>query len=309
MRRFMCASVLLAIIVAGHLFSSLAGAATSEDLYRDVRDAAIAKIKGAIQAEKRGPTDSYGANIQTMDEQARASLERQMRVIVGPVAIKGLQERGTLNLDTLIEGDESFGVLDGLIYASADDKTHVIVTTDNLFQRWLIQHKDWWGKDRSDMPQEPGAAVKESAFYSQAVVTDAAIIRFAELPVRRPAGAAFAFAMLAARTQSEAPAKADEIFIAVAHGGRVYIGQTKRLDPVGPIASCDAIRAELVKKADAAAQQQDLDDTKRQEKSDSLRGKSETDFLRCFAEQASRQNSFAGAVSAAQDLIDRVLPR
>ena len=302
-------NVKLFIVAAALLLSSLAGATTPEDLYVAGRDAAIAKLNAAMKAEKRGPTDSYGANIGAIDDQARAQLEQQMRAIVGPVGIRGLKEEGTLNLDTLIEGDEGFGVLDGLIYSSADNKTSVIVTTDGLFHRWLVQHKDWWGKDSSDIPQEPAAAVREAAFYTQAVVTDAAIIRFAELPIRKPPGAAFAFAILAARSQSEIPAKADEIFVAAARGGRVFVGQTQRLAPVGPIASCDAIRAEWVKKSVEAAQKPKRDGTTQSDEADRLSAKSEVEFLHCFSAQASRQPTFAAAVSTAQSLIDAILPR
>ena len=152
-----------------------------------------------------------------------------MRAILGPVAIKGLEGEGAINLDTLIEGDEDFGLLDGMIYGPVDAKTRVIVTTDGLLRRWLHQHKDWWGKDSPSLPQDPGAAVKVDAFYTQAVQNDAAIMRFAVLAIRKPAGAAFAFAMLAARSQSEVPAKADEIFIVTAQGGRVFIGYHERV--------------------------------------------------------------------------------
>jgi hypothetical protein len=302
-------NVRLFIVAAALLLSSLAGATTPEDLYVAARDAAIAKLNAALKAEKRSPTDSYSANIGAIDDQARAQLEQQMRAIVGPVGIRGLKEEGTLNLDTLIEGDEGFGVLDGLIYSSADKKTSVIVTTDGLFHRWLVQHNDWWGKDSSDIPQEPAAAIREAAFYTQAVVTDAAIIRFAELPIRKPPGAAFAFAILAARSQSEIPAKADEIFVAAARGGRVFVGQTQRFAPVGPIASCDAIRAEWVKKSVEAAQKPEPDGTMQSNEADRLSAKSEAEFLHCFSAQASRQPIFTAAVSTAQSLIDAILPR
>ncbi len=152
----------------------------------------------------------------------------------------------------------------------------------------------------------PGAAVKVDAFYTQAVLTDAAIMRFAELPVRKPAGATFAFAMLAARSQSDVPDKADEIFIAMAERGRVFIGYTKEFDAIGPIASCDQTRSDLVKKSVAAAEEPGLSDAARQKKSQALSGKADTEFLRCFAEKASQQNGFAGAVTAAQALIDRL---
>ena len=46
---------------------------------------------------------------------------------------------GKLNLDTLIEGDQGFGLLDGLVYGAGDAKTRVIVTTDGLLRRWLAE--------------------------------------------------------------------------------------------------------------------------------------------------------------------------
>lgn len=281
-------------------------AASPEATYIATRDAAIAKIAAAAKAEKRGPTDGYGAAILALDEQARAKLERQMRTIVGPVDIKGMDGEAKLNLDTLIEGDEDFGLLDGIVYGGLDAKTRVIVTTDSLLQRWLHRHKDWWGKDSDDIPQQPAAAVQENAFYTQAVLTDAAIMRFAELPVRKPAGAAFAYAMLGARSQSEVPATADEIFLAVAKGGRVFVATTKEFKPVGPIAACDAIRGDLVKQAREAADAAELDDKARQGKADVLSAKAETEFLRCFTANAAQQSTYGATAGAAQALLDRL---
>ena len=134
-------------------------------------------------------------------------------------------------------------------------------------------------------------------------------MRFAELPIHPPAGAVFTFAMLAARTQSEVPPKADEIFVAVAQGGRVFIAQTKEVSAVGPIASCDAIRGILVKKSVEAGEEPGLDDKERREKSEALRAKSEVEFLRCFVKLAPRRNDFVAAAKAAQALIDRLLSR
>ena len=202
-----------------------------------------------------------------------------------------------------------FGLLDGMVYGGVDAKTRVIVTTASLFQRWLRQHKDWWGKNSANVPQEPTAAVRENAFYTQAVLTDSAIMRLAELPIRKPAGAGFAYAMLAARSQSEVPSRADEIFVAMARGGRVFVAYTKEFDAVGPIAPCDALRKDLIKQSVEVDEEPDLDDQARREKSDALREKSETEFLRCFARKAPRQDRFAAARKAAQALIDRLPER
>ncbi len=249
MRRVLRTSVILAVVIAACRVLPSAMAATPEQSYIAARDAAIAKIKAMVTAKpdtaKPASSNSDFTIIDAAAEKARKELEVQLRAIVGPVAIKGLEGDGAINLDTLIEGDEDFGLLDGMVYGAVDAKTGVIVTTDGLFRRWLHAHKDWWGKDSTSIPLDPAAAVKVDAFYTQGVQTDAAIMRFAELPIRKPASAAFAFAMLAARSQSEVPATADEVFIATAQGGRVFIGFTKEFAAVGPIASCDRIRSDL----------------------------------------------------------------
>ncbi len=141
----MRAGAVLTVVLAAVRVLPSATAATPEEAYIAARDAAIAKIKTAAAAEKRGPMDNYGAQILAMDEQARTGLEQQMRAIVGPVAIQDMDDQGALNLDTLIEGDEGFGLLDGMVYGKVDAKTRVIVTTDEMFQLWLHQHKNWLG--------------------------------------------------------------------------------------------------------------------------------------------------------------------
>src|SRR5215510_4054920 len=289
MRRLIRTTTILAVLVLG-LSSIKAG--TPEDAYIEARDVAIAKIKAAVAAQPRGTKDGYGEQVRTIEKQARGDLEQRMRAIIGPVSIDGLDKTGALNLDTLVEGDLGFGVLDGMVYGPVDAKTRVIVTTESLLRRWLGEHKNWWGKDFEELPQEPGAAIKQNGFYTQALVTDAAIVRFADLPVRKPATASFAFAVLGARTQSDVPAKADEIFLAIAQGDRVFVAHTTAFAAVGPIASCNAVREEH-----------------RQPISDALSDKSASDFLRCFAEKAREQDGFAAATAAAQSLIERVVPR
>src|SRR5262245_1128797 len=306
MRRLIRTTTILAVLVLG-LSSIKAG--TPEDAYIEARDVAVAKIKAAVAAQPRGTKDGYGEQLRTIEKQARGDLEQRMRAIIGPVSIDGLDKTGALNLDTLVEGDLGFGVLDGMVYGPVDAKTRVIVTTESLLRRWLGEHKNWWGKDSEELPQEPGAAVKENAFYTQALVTDAAIIRFADLPVRKPATASFAFAMLGARTQSDVPAKADEIFLAIAQRGRVFVAHTSESAALGPIAACDAVRSDLVNQSMAAAKAPELDEEQRRQKSDALSARSEAEFLRCFAEKARQQDGFGAATAAAQSLIERMLPR
>ncbi|MFZ3360319.1 MAG: hypothetical protein WA652_22860 [Xanthobacteraceae bacterium] len=292
-----------AALLTAVLVFTPAVAATVEEAYIAARDAAIAKVTAATDAEPKNPTGGDDDAVIALDTQALAELEQRMRAIVGPVEIKGLDGESAINLDTLNDGDEGFGLLDGMVYGGLDAKTRVIVTTEGLFRRWLQAHQNWAGEA---LPRDPSEAIKDQDFYSQAVLTDAAIVRYAELPITAPAGATFASAMLAARTQSDLPAKADEIFIALDNGGRVYIADTTEFDALGPIPLCDTIRADLAKKSAEAVQETGSDDGAAQQKSDALSAQSDADFLRCFADKAAQQSGFAGAAKAAQALLDRL---
>jgi hypothetical protein len=290
----------LAVLIVAAFIVTAAAAATLEEIYWAARDAAITKVKAAAAAEPKNPTGSDDDKVIALENRELAGLEKQLRAIVGAVAIKGLDGKSAINLDTLNDGDEDFGLLDGMVYGGLDAKTRVIVTTDGLFRRWLQAHKNWAG---SDLPQDPSAAIKDQDFYSQAVLTDAAIVRYADLPITAPPGAGFAYAMLAARTQSDLPGKADEIFIALSQGGRVFVANTKEFNAVGPIAACDAIRNDLEKRAADAA---NANDPAAQDKADALSAQSDAEFLKCFAERAPQQAGFAAAMTAAQTLLGRL---
>jgi len=302
MRRII-GGLLASVILAG--FTVCAPAATPEDAYIAARDAAIARIKSAVTADSRGPMDPTAQAIIDDDDRARAELEKQVRAIVGPVAIKGMRGEPHINLDTLNDSFQGFGMLDGMVYGGVDAKTRVIVTTDGLFKRWLI---NWWD-DTTKLAPQLDELVKNENFYTHAILTDSAVVRFADVPLKKPAGASFAFAMLAGRTQDLVPQKADEIFVVMAQGGKIYLAYTKEFAAVGPIAACETIRKDYAKRAEAAASEESLDDAARAKKSEELSGKSDSEFLRCFAEKASQQKGYAGAVKAAQALLDRLPPR
>ena len=67
-------------------------------------------------------------------------------------------------------------------------KTHIIVTSQTLFERWLRAHKEWWGNNVKNVPQQIGAALKDESFYTQAVSSGAAVVNFNSLPIAKPAG-------------------------------------------------------------------------------------------------------------------------
>ena len=224
MKTVAAASCAIGFLVAALVNAGAAPPTSSpEDRYVATRDAAIKKLKPLYDA---GKMDDAGTKT---EDAARADLEAQLRVILGPLDYAGFGP-GKLNLDSLYEGDEGFGTLDGLRFDAnvgdtgepagskpdgtyVEPKAHIIVTTQTMFARWLRAHKDWWDKGVKNVPQQIGAALRDESFYTQAISTGAAVINFNELPVARPASATLAYAMLAGRTQSEIPDAADEVFV------------------------------------------------------------------------------------------------
>jgi hypothetical protein len=237
-------------------------------------------------------------------ELALADLLKQLRRIVGPLNLKDVAAEGKINLDGLVKGDEGFGMLDGVVYASADDKLRIVVTTDLLLKRWLQEHRKWWGY--GNVPQEVDKALQSEAFYTQVISTDSAVSKYAELPIRRPAKASFAFAMLNARTQTDGPRPVDNIIVSVVQGGRVYVLSAEVAAAIGPIPKCDTVWQEYEEKAVeayTAAREFDPKDKNRPDGS-KVRDDGDAAYHRCFAEQAPAEKPFAALLQQAQAIAD-----
>jgi hypothetical protein len=234
----------------------------AEDRYVAARDAAIEKISAIYDA---GNSDGAARKV---EEAATADLAAQMRAILNESTPEGFGP-ARLHIDTFYRGDEGFGMLDGLRFDAllgkngekagqdgadgkyVEPKAHIVVTTQTLFERWLRAHKDWWGKDIKNVPQQIGAALKDESFYTQAVSSGAAVVSFNSLPIAKPAGASFAYAMLAGRTQVDIPNAADNVFVSAIANGKVYITYGS-IDPKVQVPACIAIRASYDKKTEQA---------------------------------------------------------
>jgi hypothetical protein len=226
-----------------------------------------------------------------------------MRAILNEAARAGFGPP-RLHIDTFNKGDEGFGMLDGLRFEAllgkngeksgqdgADGKyvapkAYIIVTTQTLFERWLRAHKEWWGKNIKNVPQQIGAALKDESFYTQAVSSGSAVVNFNSLPIAKPAGAAFVHGMLAGRTQSDIPDAADTVFVSAIANGKVYVAYGS-IDPKVQVPACVAARASYDKKAEQA----------------------EDEYKRCFTQNAPQQASFAEATRQAQKLLSAAMGR
>ena len=307
--------LIVSLLPAATIATAAPAAKQAEDRYIAARDAAIEKVSAIYDAGNTGDA------ARKAEETASADLAAQMHTILNEAAREGFGP-ARLHIDTFSRGDEGFGMLDGLRFEAllgksgeksgqdgADGKyvapkAYIIVTTQTLFERWLRAHKDWWGKDTKNMPQQTGAALQDESFYTQAVSSGAAVVKFNSLPVTKPAGAAFVHGMLAGRTQSDIPNAADPVFVSAIANGKVYVAYGS-IDPKVQVPACIAVRASHDKKAEQA--EDDLRsgkiDRKTYDKPGNLRQKGEDEYKRCFTLNAPHQASFAEATRQAQELL------
>jgi hypothetical protein len=162
------------------LIPAVADGASPEQAYLAARNVQIHRL-AALSKPDPGSEQVLKAH-----DQAVAELQNQLRRVVGPpkLELPGLPAEGKINNDTLTKGDQGFGMLDGLRYASEDYKTLAVVTTEGLFKIWLREHRKWWRDN--NVPQDPANALRHTSFYTQAMSTDAAVFKYVELPIRKP---------------------------------------------------------------------------------------------------------------------------
>lgn len=301
-------SLVLALVLGAFAFCGMAAAQTAQpgaELrdYLAARDAAIATIKARLDA---GPIDDA---VGAQDRKALADLEMRLRRIVGDVTLPGFGPAKS-NLETLIQ-ELGFGQLDGLVVASADKKSSVVVTTTPLLTHWLRGHKNWWGKKEAPMPPDIAGAARSEAFYTQATSSGAAMVGYGALPVTKPKGAAFAFAILAARTQDLSPPAPDQMFVTMVQGGRVFIANAPLAERSAPDPACASLRAGYTARAKAAFEAyraSELKDKRQFERSTALEREGDRAERRCFADRM-HAAARAKAAQQAQAMIEAMAGR
>ena len=277
------------------LCPTLASAASPEQTYLAARDAQIHKAAAAV---KKFGVESD--RFTKLHEHALADLEKQLKRIIGPsnLTVPDITKGPNINYESLIRNDLGFGMLDGLIYRSEDDKTRVVVTTEGLFKTWLRDHrKGWYGKE---VPQDPAKALAYESFYTQAVNSDATLSKYAELPIRKPAAASAAYAMLGGWSQDDGPWEPDELVLSVLQGGKLYVMRVAASIKLGPFSVCQAVWDEAERKSNEAFQNPKA----KGPDGGKLREDGAAAFRRCFAERAPKEKGFADLVRQAQAIAD-----
>jgi len=267
-----------AILLALSLAAGGALAASLEAAYLAARDKYIAEIK-ALENSKASES-----SIQAAEDKAAADLEKRLKDIVGPLAVKGFPPADKLNL-ALSEHEEEFGNLDGLTsYSQGQD---MVVTTKPLLRAWVEGKAKEKDKD-ARLPADVDAAIRQGNFYTFSVGQDAAFEKSADLPVTKPAGADLAFAALGVFAQAEGHWVPDAIVATDIKGDRVFVGNVKLKAAVGEIFACEAIW------------------TKAQEKHPEALEQVERDYRACANARARKERSLAAVTKEAQNLVDRL---
>jgi hypothetical protein len=283
---------LLAILVP--LLSIAAGAATPVETYLDTRDRFVAAINKA--------PDAPGADRQ--DKAARAELEGLIRHLVGPVRLEGFPPEGASNLDTLIQ-QVGFGKLDGLVFAREKPVIRVVVTTLALLKRWLEDHKT--DEAGGAVPGDLKQALASEPFYTFAISPDAAIAKYADLPIAAPRGASLAVALLVLQRQDVTPDMPDEIVVSAIRDGRVFVMSERLAKPIKPIPACAAIWRDYQARADktfAAYQASRASDTKLFDAYVALQNEGDVAHRQCYGQRIRDDPAFAALVRQAQALAD-----
>jgi hypothetical protein len=267
--------------IALAFLSTVAVAASPEADYLAARDKAIASLK----ADKDQTSDAAIAR----EQAARQALAVKLRALLGPVSVKGFEGAGETNPDTLLEGDEGFGALDGLTFLSSDNKASLLVSTVGLTRTWLAAHRHG-----QNLPQEIGAALKSDGFYTAGMDTDAAVAIYADLPITKPPEAGQAAALLIVRRQDIIHGPPDEIIGSVVVGDKLLVAHVPLADKAPTIAACETLWNGYKRKIDAAKD------------SSALEEKGDAAFRHCYGERFAGEKSSQAVVQQAQGLIERL---
>ena len=264
-------------------------AASLEDEYLAARD------KYRVQFKLKD-NEQVTTAISKAEEQARATLEKQMQGIVGASGIKGAPVRGKLNLESLISGDMGSIVLDGLVFKLSGDR-QVLVTTRPLLTRWLSEQQEIWKQSpENGFPADMDAALRTENFYTQALSNDANGTRYADIPVNG------GVAMLIARRQDIGPSIPRELLVAVPKAERLYVWSAPANANVVAIPQCSAIWTVAERNANALNKKGE-DNFKAAEK---MQTEADAAMRSCYNERVKSQPFFSALVKQARELVERV---
>jgi hypothetical protein len=285
------------------LFAGASHATSPEDVYLAARDKYIAQFKAMERAK------ASSEKIDAAHTRALADLEGKLRGLVGEVSVKGFSGGGKINLESLIDTEVGYGMLDGMVYSDGgEDGPQLVVTTRHLLDKWLDTAAKEKDKSRR-IPADLKSALALDQFYTFAVGSDAAFTQDANLEITAPPGVELARAVLGGWAQDIGPNPDHSLIVTVVRDGRVSIGSMRPKSAVGEIAACQAIWTEGQQKAEklraareALARSKKVVDTS----DDKTEEKADRDFHACLVQRAPNEAFYPPLVQEAQQFVDRI---
>lgn len=287
--------LVLAVLLLGAL---PAHAGPSED-YIAARNKAMATMSAAVKAGK----DT--AQLEKLEDGARADLTKRMTALLGPLTFKGLDPKPAFSPSTLYPDDLGYDSPDGLVFTKGDGTVNLLVSPEPVFADWL--------KARAADEGAPAVfkdgvmtALQDDFFFTLTVSRDAAFNTYVALPVSPGAGEK-AYAALGLFSQDlPADMAPNSIVVLRVADGRVTVASAEVELDVPPMPACTKLWTEGSAKANAlmeAAQKSDKTDEARMDEAFKMEEAAATAFRTCFAKAAPGQPFFAAATKAAEALL------
>ena len=159
------------------------------------------------------------------------NLDRRLRAIVGEVNVPGLPRTGHLNLEGFYDGDAVFRMLDGLVFRTDDYSKQVFVTTPTIMSAWLADNARGYSID---------SALNSPGVLTAAIVGEAVMMRYADLPMADTKRKGVASAMLILTAQDIGPWPPDKLLVSVVRSDRIFIVQVPPAVAIDTISVCNA---------------------------------------------------------------------
>jgi hypothetical protein len=328
--KFLIVLMLAAILT----FQGAAFAASPEQSYISARDKYLAKFKP-------DDGDAFTDSMREEDERARADLAGALRRALGPTGVKGFSGAGVLNLLTLFPESEDSDAIDGLVIQSDDGKAQLLLTTPGLIKNWLRLHKEVlvnnalemgtrdpiknvlfegpsksrgakieaWLARHNEVATDVAGTITSELFYSQIFNFGSAVVKYADIPLTKPAKATLAYAALIGRQQDIGPYVPQEIIVTIAQGPRIYVLSAKPEVAIEMIPACNTIWQAVLKKraqADETKWAAKAKDGTLADKPIEIENAGDKAFHRCFAAKAKSAVFYAPLRRQAQRLLARV---
>ncbi|UJX47454.1 hypothetical protein [Xanthobacter sp. YC-JY1] len=289
-----------ALLAAGLLAGApVAARADAAGDYIAAHTKAEAEVAAAVKA---GKSDG---DIEKLSTPLLKDLEKRMVGLLGPLAFKGTQKKpvfmpSSLNPDYL-ESKEP----DGLLFSGVDLTTRYFVSPEPIFTQWLAAR----AKEEDAAPELRlglKGAMGTEPFYFAVLGTDAAFIKYMDLPVTAGEGESVTAALgLFTQSGQQNDPPSSIVFTRIGDG-RVVVGTADLKANIKPLPACEKLwkeaNAKATKLEDAAAKTKN-DEDPRWKEAETIREAGGDAFRACFVKAAPGLPFFPGAVKRAEELV------